>query len=229
MTEHILTIDLGTSGPKVAIFTVDGTLVDGDSAPVELLLSDDGGAEQRPADWWRAIADASQRVVGRGAVPVDSIIAVSVTSQWSGTVAIDRAGRPLRNAIIWMDSRGASAVRERVGGAVRVQGYDPRKLRRWIRLTGGAPSRSGKDPIAHILWLQHAEPETARATWKYLEPKDWLNFELTGIAAATFDSITLHWLTDNRDLRNVDYDPALLAIARHRSRASCRIWCRPPR
>ena len=132
MTEHILTIDLGTSGPKVASFTVDGTFVDGDSAPVELLLSDDGRAEQRPADWWRAIADASQRVIGRGAVPVDSIIAVSVTSQWSGTVAIDRAGRPLRNAIIWMDSRGASAVRERVGGAVRVQGYDDFGLRYYL-------------------------------------------------------------------------------------------------
>jgi xylulokinase len=213
VTEHILTIDLGTSGPKVAIFTVDGAFVDGDSAAVELLLSEDGGAEQRPADWWRAISHASQRVVGRGAVPIESIIGVSVTSQWSGTVAIDRAGRPLRNAIIWMDSRGARAVRDCVGGAVRVQGYDPRKLRRWIRLTGGAPSRSGKDPIAHILWLQRAEPETARATWKYLEPKDWLNFELTGVAAATFDSITLHWLTDNRDLRDVDYDPALLALA----------------
>ena len=51
-------------------------------------------------------------------------------------------------------ARSASASAARV----RVQGYDPRKLRRWIRLTGGAPSRSGKDPIAHILWLQEHEP-----------------------------------------------------------------------
>ena len=45
-----------------------------------------------------------------------------------------------------------------------------------------------------------------RATWKYLEPKDWLNFDLTGVAAATYDSIVLHWLTDNRDPARVDYD-----------------------
>ena len=153
-----------------------------------------------PADWWQAISRAARRVVGRGAAPADSFVAISVTSQWSGTVPIDAQRRPsLHDAIIWMDSRGAGAIRRRVGGRVRVQGYDPRKLRRWIRLTGGAPSRSGKDPIAHILWLQEHEPEIARATWKYLEPKDWLNFKLTGVATATFDSIVLHWVTDNRD------------------------------
>ena len=125
---------------------------------------------------------------------------------------IDANGIVLHDAIIWMDSRGAGAIRRRVGGRVRVQGYDPRKLRRWIRLTGGAPSRSGKDPIAHILWLQEHEPEIARATWKYLEPKDWLNFKLTGTAIATFDSIVLHWVTDNRDPTRVDYDAELLDL-----------------
>ncbi len=100
-----------------------------------------------------------------------------------------------------------------VGGRVKVSGYDPRKLRTWLKLTGGAPAHSGKDPIAHILWLQDERPDVARATWKYLEPKDYLNFKLTGRAAATFDSIVVHWLTDNRDLDHVDYVPELLALA----------------
>jgi xylulokinase len=112
-----------------------------------------------------------------------------------------------------MDSRGARSVRARVGGPVRVQGYDPRKLRRWIRATGGVPSRSGKDPIAHILWLQEHEPDIARATWKYLEPKDWVNHALTGVTVATYDSIVLHWVTDNRDPSRVVYDDGLLALA----------------
>jgi xylulokinase len=75
------------------------------------------------------------------------------------------------------------------------------------------PSRSGKDPVAHILWLQEARPDVARATWKYLEPKDWLNYRLTGVAAATYDSIVLHWVTDNRDPARVDYAPELLTLA----------------
>src|SRR4051812_28159692 len=212
MTGHVLTIDLGTSGPKVALFTMAGKYVDGDFTPVELKLLPDDGAEQSPDAWWQGIVAASQRVMARGAIRADEVKAVAVTSQWSGTIPIDGDGNPLHDAIIWMDSRGADDVKRAAGGAVRVQGYEPRKLRNWIKLTGGAPALSGKDPIAHILWLQRTQPDVARATWKYLEPKDWLNLKLTGVCAATYDSIVLHWITDNRDLGHIDYDPGLLSL-----------------
>jgi len=212
VTEHVLTIDLGTSGPKVALFTMAGHYVDGDFTPVELKLLPDGGAEQSPEAWWRGIVDAAQRTMARGSVRPDDIAAVAVTSQWSGTVPIDREGEPLHDAIIWMDARGADDVKRAAGGLVRVQGYEPRKLRTWIRLTGGAPALSGKDPIAHILWFRRTHPDVAGATWKYLEPKDWLNLKLTGRAAATYDSIVLHWITDNRDLDEIDYDDGLLRL-----------------
>jgi xylulokinase len=211
MTGHVLTIDLGTSGPKVALFTMSGKYVDGDFTPVELNLLPNDGAEQSPAAWWQGIVDAAQRVMTRGAVRADDVTAVAVTSQWSGTVPIDRDGNPLHDAIIWMDARGADDVKRAAGGIVRLQGYEPRKLRNWIKLTGGAPALSGKDPIAHILWFRRERPEVARSTWKYLEPKDWLNLKLTGRCAATYDSIVLHWITDNRDLAHIDYDPGLLA------------------
>ncbi len=72
------------------------------------------------------------------------------------------------------------------------------------------PSLSGKDPVAHIAWLRAERPDVAAATWKYLEPKDWLNFHLTGRACATYDSIVLHWVTDNRDPDRIEYDDGLL-------------------
>src|SRR5262249_29277498 len=50
-------------------------------------------------------------------------------------------------------------------------------------------------------------------TYKFLEPKDYLNLRLTGRFAASYDSITLHWLTDNRDIRRIAYDDRLLALA----------------
>jgi xylulokinase len=142
----------------------------------------------------------------------DRPAAVSVTSQWSGTVPVARDGEPLANALIWMDARGAEDVAA-LGGRVKVQGYDPRQLRRWIALTGGAPSLSGKDPLAHILWLRRNRPELSADTWKYLEPKDWLNLRLTGECVATYDSIVVHWVTDNRDPSHVTYDPELLRMA----------------
>jgi xylulokinase len=189
-----------------------GAFVDGDFTPVELMLLPNGGAEQSPTAWWQGIVDAAQRMMGRGGVDPNDVTAVAVTAQWSGTVPIDPAGSPLHDAIIWMDSRGADDVKEAVGGTVRLQGYEPRKLRRMIKLTGGAPALSGKDPIAHILWLRRTQPDLARATWKYLEPKDWLNLQLTGRCASTYDSIVLHWITNNRDLAHIDYDPSLLDL-----------------
>ena len=47
----------------------------------------------------------------------------------------------------------------------------------------------------------------------FLEPKDWLNARLTGRLAASFDSIALHWVTDNRHLDRIRYHPALLRLA----------------
>ncbi len=213
MSEHVLTIDLGTSGPKTAVFTVEGEYVDDEFEPVALLLGDHGAAEQRPSDWWDAIVAGVTRLRERGAVPADGFAAISVTSQWSGTVAIDAAGEPVCDAIIWMDSRGAEQIGRIVGGPLKVQGYDPRKLRKWIQLTGGIPSLSGKDPIAHIHWLRQHRPELDDRTEMYLEPKDWLNLRLTGVAAATFDSIVMTWVTDNRDPSNVRYDDELLQLA----------------
>jgi xylulokinase len=78
-------------------------------------------------------------------------------------------------------------------------------------MTGGAPSRSGKDSISHILWIESERPAVARATHRYLEPKDWINARLTGRMVATYDSIAMCWVTDNRDPNRIGYAPALLA------------------
>ncbi|MCB9705121.1 MAG: xylulose kinase [Myxococcales bacterium] len=211
--EHVLAIDLGTSGPKVALVDLNGAVIGSEIEPVELLLSPGGGAEQRPDDWWRAIVTASRRLLGRGLCDAGRIVAVVCTSQWSGTVAVDAEGRPLHNAIIWMDSRGAQQIRALVGGWPSVDGYNLLKLSRWLRLTGGIPGLSGKDPVAHILWLRDNHPEVYERAHQFLEPKDYLNLRLTGRFAASYDSIALHWVTDNRDLKAVRYDDGLLALS----------------
>src|SRR4051794_31028179 len=85
VTEHVLTIDLGTSGPKVALFTFDGQFVDGDFSPVDLNVLPDGGVEQSPGAWWRGAVGAAQRLMERTTIPPADVVAVAVTSQWSGT------------------------------------------------------------------------------------------------------------------------------------------------
>ena len=210
--EYVLAIDLGTGGPKVAVVATDGEIVAHASEPVALHLMDGGGAEQDPDEWWAAICAASQRALATASVPDGDLVGVGCTSQWSGTVAVGADGRPLMRAIIWMDSRGNRAIRKVAGGPVNVIGYDPRKLLRWVQVTGGAPGLSGKDPVAHILWLRDEHPDVHRSTKTFLEPVDYLNLRLTGRTCASFDSIAAHWVTDNRTIDRVAYDERLLDV-----------------
>ncbi len=209
---YVLAIDLGTSGPKVALVSNRGEVVAKATASVDLILLEGGGAEQDPQSWWRAITDAVRQTVA--ASPSIEVAAVSVTTQWSGTVAVDAEGVAIGNAIIWMDSRGARYLEGLTApGRLKIQGFDPRRARRWVVSTGGAPSGAGKDPIAHILFLRNERPDVYNAAATFLEPKDYINLRLTGQSVASYDSIALHWLTDNRDLEAVDYDEVLLAYA----------------
>lgn len=208
----ILAIDLGTSGPKVALVTVAGRVLATATRPTTLLLPPGGGAEQDPEDWWRAILQATAEVRAHTSFERSAVKAVSVTAQWAGTVAVDADGAALGNAILWMDTRGAQDVQALCKGWISVEGYSPRKVASWIRKTGGAPSLNGKDPVGHILWMKRTDPARFDAARWFLEPKDYLNLRLTGTAAASYDSIAMHWVTDNRDLDSVRYDDGLLAL-----------------
>ena len=208
----ILVIDLGTTACKVGLVTPNGRVVayvnESDATPTH--FGPGGKAEQDPADWWAVITRNVHRVLDENAVPVERIAGMAVSAHWSGTVAVDAAGRALGNAIIWMDSRGAPYVAEVTHGFPKVEGYGLHKVLTWLRLTAGVPTRGGKDPIAHILYLKNQEPERYRAAAKFLEPKDYLNLKLTGRVATDPATITLHWVTDNRDINQVHYHPTLL-------------------
>ena len=87
---------------------------------------------------------------------------------------------------------------------------------RWVQVTGGAPGLSGKDPVAHILFIRQAFPDVYARTAAFLEPVDYLNLRLTGRASASYDSIAAHWVTDNRDIDGVDYDDRAARVDRAR-------------
>jgi xylulokinase len=208
----VLAVDLGTGGPKVALISVEGVVVDHTYRTNDLILLPDGGVEQDPEQWWTTITGGIKELVGRGHVPVDQIAAISITSQWMTTVPVGAEGHHVGNAISWMDTRGAPYAQRVSGGGVAVPtvGYNARKLRHWLRVTGGIPSRTGKDPVGQMLFLKHGRPDVYEAAAKFLEPMDYLNLRLTGRAVAAYDTIVGHWATDNRDLSKVDYDDQLV-------------------
>ncbi|MFO7632624.1 MAG: FGGY-family carbohydrate kinase [Caldilinea sp.] len=209
----LLAIDLGTSGPKVAVFSAQGELLAGAGESLRLIFQPDGGVEQDPAEWWAAICTAARRVLREVDGADRRIAGIAVTAQWSGTVPIGADGEPLMNAITWMDARGARHIRQVTGGFPSFAGYGARKLWSWLRKTGGAPGHSGKDSVAHILYLRRERPEIYARTVKFLEPKDYINYKLTGRIVSTVETVTLHWVTDHRAIDNIRYDDELLRLA----------------
>jgi xylulokinase len=213
MTAHyVLGVDLGTGGPKVVLAGTDGTLLGHEAERVDLVLLPGGGAEQDPECWWRAIVTATRRLLGRNLVPADRVAAICMSSQWGGLVPVDADGRHLHSALIWMDSRGGEYSRALTGGGVAVpgSGYNARALRRWLSRTGGAPSRTGKDPVGQAQWLRHHRPDVYAKADHLLDVPEYLTMRLTGRAVAGYDTATLRWCTDNRDPSAVRYDPVLV-------------------
>ncbi len=204
----ILAIDLGTSGMKVALISVSGKVLGWEAEPVRLILTPDGGAEQSPEEWWQAFLSAAGRLMKKnyGA----NVIAVCASTQGEGTVAVDKDGNALGNAILWMDMRGAANLKKQIGGLINIDGAGISNVLRFVRLTGGMPSMTGKDPAAHMLFIRDTMPEIYKKTHKFLNVLDYINLRLTGEFVASFDSIVTSWVTDNRNPDDIHYNDSLI-------------------
>ncbi|MGO8760082.1 MAG: xylulokinase [Terracidiphilus sp.] len=207
----LLAVDLGTSGCKCALVGSDARVRRWAFRPAALHVVDRTGVEQEPEEWWRAFLEAAREVLAPVREQGGEIAAICCSCQGECTVAVDGDGRPLHRALSWMDMRGAGAIRRIAGrGPLAISGYNALKLWRWIRLSGGAPSLSGKDPAGHIAFIREAWPDLYERTFKFLNALDYMNLRLTGRFAATADSILTTWVTDNRDPNHIRYDASLM-------------------
>ena len=208
-SDLVLSVDLGTGGPKVGFVTVHGEVLWWEHTPVPTIVGDGGARTQDAELWWTVVRESVRR--GSASVDASRVVAVSVTGQWASTVPVDEAGRPVGECVLWSDTRGAPYSKAAVGG--HVSGYAPKALATWLRRSGGIPDTSGSDPVGHMLFLQHECHEVlARARW-LLEPVDYLTMRFTGVPAATLASMTGAWLTDIRSLTRLDYDEVLVRAA----------------
>ncbi|MDR3367553.1 FGGY-family carbohydrate kinase [Rhodoferax sp.] len=208
----VLAVDLGTSGCKCALVSLDGTVRAWAFRPVKLHVQG-ALAEQEPHDWWMAFLESAGEILADDAQLRSRVVAVCCSTQTEGTVCVDRNGQHIGRALTWLDSRGSAAVTRRVRGrAFNIEGYAPLKLWRWLRLTGGAPSLSGRDSAGHMVYLRDEEPERYARTYKFLNVLDYLNLRLSGRFCTTQDSIVTSWITDNRDPNHIHYDAGLIRL-----------------
>jgi len=206
----ILAVDLGTSSMKVALITISGRVLGWDAQPIQLYLTPDGGVEQDPEEWWQAFISCSKRLLEKDLIPRSSVAAVCCSTQGEGTIAVDRDGKVILGCILWMDMRGQPDLINEFKGLININGMNAFKVLSWIRVTGGMPSATGKDPAAHMLYIRNHFPDMYTKTYKFLNVVDFLNLRLTGRFTATYDSILTSWVTDNRNPDDIHYDAGLV-------------------
>ncbi|MGE0141135.1 MAG: FGGY-family carbohydrate kinase [Ilumatobacteraceae bacterium] len=200
----VLAIDLGTSGPKVAVIDAAGRTLCWRSRPVATTFLPDGGAEQDPRQMWSAIVDATRAALG-DLSPVPPISMVAVTSQFMSTVPVAADGTPTGPCVLWMDTRGA---------AHNLSLLTDESFMLFVDRHGLIPLPSGNDNIAHAHVLAEHHPEAYRAAVALVEPMDYVNARLTGRLCATQSTAFGQLVCDNRTWGATEYDPDLVTATR---------------
>ena len=188
----VLAVDLGTGGPKTALVSLTGEVLDARHQRVEPTVGDDGTGVQDPTAWWTAIAEDTRALTAAHPDDASRLVAVAVTGQWGSTVPVDEQGRAVGDCMLWMDTRGGPLAKAQLGGRVAIEGFSPRKAITWIQRAGGAPSPEGNDPLGHRLWIREHRPDVHERTATFLEPIDFVNACFTGTVSASPETSGCH-------------------------------------
>lgn len=188
----VIGIDVGTSGCKVIAVAADGKILSESTETYPLYQPQPGWTEQEPQDWWEG-AVRGLRTVTAG-LQGTKIAGVSFSGQMHGMVALDKAGRPVRRAILWNDQRTqkqCDAITAAAGGLKGLLGSTNNMM-----LTGYT---GGK-----ILWMKENEPENYEKTETVILPKDYIRYRLTGQLATEVSDASGTGLYDVKNRRWAD-------------------------
>ena len=150
MPDTIIAYDLGTGGNKASIYDAAGTCLAAVFVPYDTHYPQAGRHEQRPADWWDAVAESTTRLLAGGHVRPEQIACLAISGHSLGCVPLAADGALLSDSTpIWSDKRPVRQAGE------FFQRTDPVQ---WYRTTGnGFPAPHYT--VFKIMWLRDNEPE----------------------------------------------------------------------
>lgn len=167
--KYLIGIDIGTSGTKTVLFTLDGEPVASHTCEYPLYQPANGYAEQDPSDWWNAVVESVGAVLNKSSADSAEIAGVGLSGQMHGLVMLDKNGEVLRRSIIWCDQRTARECEE----ITSLVGSE-----RLIEITAN-PALTGFT-ASKILWVRNHEPAVYERCRHILLPKDYIRYKLTG-------------------------------------------------
>ena len=193
MPDRILAIDVGTQSVRAIVFDPHGEIVAAAKVPIEPYVSPrPGWAEQDPEVYWDAVAEACAGLWARG-FDRSSLAGVALTTQRQTVVVLDRDGRPLRPAIVWLDQRRAEGLPP-VGG-------------KWglaFRALGVTETVAAFQADCEANWIRINEPDVWSAVSHYLLLSGFLVHRLSGRFADSVGSQAGYIPFDYRHLRWAD-------------------------
>jgi xylulokinase len=194
-------LDIGTSGCKAIVFDREGNILGRSAREYPILTPRADWAEQDAELVWRSAVEVLREAVAaaRGHEPPR---ALALSVQGEAVMPVDRDGRPLRHAILGMDTRTGEENRwlaERFGGEML------------FRRTG-MPLHT-VNTLPKLLWLRRYEPELWRNAAQFLLYEDYLLRRLGGRAAIShclasrtqmYDQAAGDWAGDLLDECGID-------------------------
>ena len=192
---YSLGIDIGSSSVKVSLLDIQkGDCVASSTNPkVEMPISapQKGWAEQNPEMWWKYICEGVEDMALK--CDISKVVSIGITYQMHGLVAVDKDIKPVRDAIIWCDSRavgiGAKALEE--------IGYD--------KCMDTLLNSPGNFTASKLAWVKENEPEVYSKIWKFMLPGDYIAYRLSGEVATTQTGLSEQILWDFKNACRADF------------------------
>ncbi len=204
---YLIGIDVGSQSVKGVLCSPDGAIRHTSAHACTMVHPASGWTDQDPAEWTRGVTAVVRSLLRDSGVGGDAVSHVALASQVDGVVAVDRAMRPLRPAIIWLDRR-ATAQADRLLEVIEADTL--------FGISGLNADASHMAP--KMMWLRDNEPEVFDAAHLLAPVGAYLAGWLTGRAlqdhanassSLLYDVAARQWST--RLLEAADIDSSRLA------------------
>ncbi len=174
----ILTIDNGTQSMRALVFDLSGNLIAKTSVPLQSYFSSNPGwAEQEANYYWQKLAQSCNELWQQPEVIEQKIkqriCAMTITTQRGTVVNLDKNGKVLRPAIIWLDQRLSQLVHKKNKKL-------PWYWRAAFKLVGQTEMINYFRRKSQANWCAQKQPELWEKTDKFLLLSGFLTYKLTG-------------------------------------------------
>ena len=192
-----LGIDVGTSGVKAILIDDSGKAVgEATAAAKEPVRPQPGWSEQDPADWWRAVLAAIDKLKESKPAELAAVKGIGLSGHMHGATLLGANDEVLRPCILWNDGRSFRECAE-------MEAAEPR-----LREIAGNIAMPGFT-APKIAWVRKHEPDIHARIAKVLLPKAYVRLLLTGEHVEDMsDASGTLWL----DVGKRDWSDTLLAV-----------------